>query len=72
MTEMQRTRITTRDQIPAPPPVLDSPTIAELAAEQGVKPIEDIDELVGDFWPEEESADEFLATLRAWRDGLNP
>lgn len=32
----------------------------ELAAEQGVKPVTDIDSLKGDFWPEDESIDEFL------------
>jgi hypothetical protein len=39
-----------------------------LAAEQGVEPVTDIKSLRGDFWPEDESADDFLATLRAWRE----
>ena len=39
----------------------------ELAKRQGVKPIQNIDELKGDFWPEEESADEFLSWLRKTR-----
>ena len=42
----------------------------ELIAEQGVQPIEDfqgfLDE-IGDVWPEEESADEFIAWLRRSR-----
>jgi len=38
-----------------------------LAAEQGVTPIADFDALLGDFWPEEESADEFIAAVREWR-----
>jgi len=46
-----------------PPPI----SIEELAAQQGVKPIENPDDLRGDFWPEDESADEFLAALEEWR-----
>lgn len=42
----------------------------ELIAEQAVRPIEDfqrfLDE-IGDFWPEEESADEFIAWLAEMR-----
>ncbi|HEX4950069.1 MAG TPA: hypothetical protein VFZ34_25610 [Blastocatellia bacterium] len=40
--------------------------IRELVAEQGTRPL-NFDEMLGDFWPEEESMDEFLATLREWR-----
>ena len=39
----------------------------EMARQQGVKPIRDIKELQGDFWPEEESVDEFLDWVRAVR-----
>lgn len=46
-------------------PVLD---LDALAREQGVKPITDISELAGDFWPEDESVDEFIAAVRSWRD----
>jgi len=42
-------------------------TVEELAVEQGVKPIENPDELLGDFWPEEESTDAFLIWLRKVR-----
>ncbi|HBB94582.1 MAG TPA: hypothetical protein DC054_04270 [Blastocatellia bacterium] len=38
----------------------------ELAKQQGVRPTGSIKELQGNFWPEEESADEFLA----WLDNL--
>ncbi len=38
-----------------------------LASEQGVEPADDFDALLGDFWPEDEGADEFVATLREWR-----
>jgi hypothetical protein len=40
-----------------------------LLAAQGVRPITSIAELRGDFWPEDEDPDEFLATIRAWREG---
>ena len=69
---MKEKTTTTHQPLPEPPVPINTPTIAEIAAQQGVKPIEDIDELLGDFWPEDESEDEFLATIRAWRDGLNP
>jgi hypothetical protein len=45
----------------------------ELARQQGVKPVKSIKELQGDFWPEDESVDEFLELVRAIRhqDGLS-
>ena len=43
------------------------PTPEELMAEQGTGPITDISQLRADFWPEEESIDEFVATYREWR-----
>jgi hypothetical protein len=41
--------------------------IRELARQRGVKPIERIEDLQGDFWPEEESTDDFLEWLYASR-----
>ena len=38
-----------------------------LAAQQGVEPIGDPTDLAGDFWPEDETADEFVAAVREWR-----
>jgi hypothetical protein len=38
-----------------------------IAREQGVLPISNCDDLLGDFWPEDESADEFVETIRKWR-----
>ncbi|HLH26833.1 MAG TPA: hypothetical protein VK066_30270 [Chloroflexota bacterium] len=69
---MEHKAATARQQLPVPPVPTGTPTTVEIAAQQGVAPIEDIDELLGDFWPEDESEDEFLATIRAWRDGLAP
>jgi hypothetical protein len=36
-------------------------------AEQGTGPIADVSALHGDFWPEEESIEDFLDTLHEWR-----
>lgn len=41
--------------------------IEQLAAEQGVSAVTDFNALLGDFWPEDESADDFIAQVRAWR-----
>jgi hypothetical protein len=43
------------------------PTIEELVAEQGVVFPRDPHDLFGEAWPEEESKDDFLRTLREWR-----
>ena len=45
----------------------ESKSVEQLATEQDVKPVEDPNDLKGDFWPEDESVDEFLAWLRALR-----
>ena len=41
-----------------------SPTPEELAAAQGVNPVANVDDLYGDFWPEDESVDDFMAFVR--------
>ncbi len=43
------------------------PSIEQLAAEQGTAPITDVSVLHGDFWPEDESIEDFLAALYEWR-----
>ncbi|HET6314513.1 MAG TPA: hypothetical protein VFH60_11820 [Chloroflexia bacterium] len=43
-------------------------TIEDLAKQQGVEPVTDPSMLAGDFWPEDETAEEFIATLRQWRN----
>jgi len=43
------------------------PTIDELVVEQGVVFPRDPRDLLGDFWPAEESIDDFLGALREWR-----
>ena len=44
----------------------------EFARQQGVKPIKSIKELQGDFWPEDESVDEFLSWVRELRQNDKP
>jgi hypothetical protein len=41
--------------------------LATIMARQGVKPVVSFDVLLGDFWPDDETADEFIATVRQWR-----
>ena len=43
------------------------PSVQELVAEQGTKFRADPAELLGDFWPEEESIEDFLRALRGGR-----
>jgi hypothetical protein len=43
------------------------PELETLADVQGVSPVQDTDELVADFWPEDESIDEFIDAVRRWR-----
>jgi hypothetical protein len=44
-----------------------SPTLDELIAQQGKGPISDVALLHGEFWPEDELVEDFLAALRGWR-----
>jgi hypothetical protein len=43
------------------------PSLDEIIAQQGKGPITDLSVLHGDFWPEEESIEDFLAALHEWR-----
>jgi hypothetical protein len=43
------------------------PSIEELVAEQGTRFPTDPVDLLGDFWPEEESIEDFLRALHEWR-----
>lgn len=54
-----------KEKLPAP--FLDGKIdIETLAKQQGVAPVTNFVELLGNFWPEEQSADEFIAATRAW------
>jgi hypothetical protein len=43
------------------------PSVEELVAAQGVTFPRDPRDLLGDFWPEDESVDDFLAAMHEWR-----
>jgi hypothetical protein len=45
----------------------DGDSVAELAEAQGVRPVETLDDLRADFWPEEESINDFIETIYQWR-----
>ena len=47
------------------------PSTEELKLAQGTIPTSDPRELFGDFWPEEEDIDDFLAALREWRGHID-
>jgi hypothetical protein len=44
------------------------PDLNALAEEQGIAPIGDVDEMVFEDWPEDESAEDVAAAVRRWRD----
>ena len=48
------------------------PTADELISVQGLTFPRDPHELLGDFWPEEESIDDFLSAMRLWRGHAEP
>jgi hypothetical protein len=62
-----------KDREPEKPPATipyafsGHPSFEQLMAEQGTGPIYDVSVLHGDFWPEEESVEDFLSTLYEWR-----
>ena len=44
-----------------------NPSLDEIIAQQGKGLVADVSVLNGDFWPEEETVEEFLAALHEWR-----
>lgn len=44
-----------------------NPTLDELIAQQGKGSVTDARVLHGDFWPEDEPIEDFLAALHEWR-----
>jgi plasmid stability protein len=46
--------------------------VIDLAREQGASLSARLEELAGNFWPEDETCDEFIATVRRWRREENP
>ena len=53
---------------PAPPPASPSPTLDELGARAGARPIVDASELAADIWESDEELDEFIADVRKSRN----
>jgi hypothetical protein len=47
------------------------PTLDELIAQQGKGPVTDVRVLHGNFWPEDEPIEDFLAALHEWRGHKN-
>jgi hypothetical protein len=35
--------------------------------EPNARPVQKLEELYGDFWPEDESVDDFISTVQQWR-----
>ena len=60
-------RESSKDDQAGPYSATGHPSVEQLSAEQGTGPIADVSLLRGDFWPDEESIEEFLATLHEWR-----
>ena len=48
-------------------PELAREELERLAAEQNVKPVTDLDMLRADFWPKDESVDDFVRSVRERR-----
>lgn len=64
---MVRKSQTPRRQPKRPARPKDRLDLEALAAEQGVKPIGNPNDLVAAFWPEDETADDFVQAVRQWR-----
>ena len=43
-------------------------TVEQIARRQGVRPFRSVEELKADFWPEDESIDDFIETIHRWRE----
>jgi len=44
-----------------------SPSVEELARQQGVRPVESVEDMQADLWDSDEELEEFLADVRASR-----
>jgi hypothetical protein len=64
---LQRDTITAGGHSPVQYAASGHPSIEQLMAQQGTGPISDVTILHGDFWPEDESIEEFLTALHEWR-----
>jgi hypothetical protein len=48
---------------------LERTDLATLAAAQEVSPVDRPEDLLGDFWPEDEKVEDFLRAVEAWQRG---
>jgi hypothetical protein len=64
-TKRQRTPTKPARKRPAKPLAHIDPEA--LVAQQGVKPIANPEDLYADFWPADETADDFIQAVRQWR-----
>jgi len=55
------------DELAKRPSRQGHPSVDELIAAQGLTFPRDPKDLLGSFWPEEESIDDFLTAMREWR-----
>ena len=46
--------------------------LSTLLTQQGVQPVTRFEDLLGDFWPDDETADDFIAAVREWRREAPP
>jgi hypothetical protein len=70
--KLEDVEILDRDDLSVPIPAASgffdpSPDLITLAANQQVKAITNFDDLLGDFWPDDETPDDFIAAVREWR-----
>lgn len=42
-------------------------TVQELALQQGIAPARNLADFRGEFWPDGETVDDFMAAVRQWR-----
>lgn len=57
---------------PKYPPCLGPEALRKIVLASGVRPIQSVADLVADFWPEDESADDVIGGIRRWRhEGLD-
>lgn len=59
MTNMENSTIKTKEDV--------NKKLESLILEQKVVPLKKFDDVLANFWPEDESADEFITNLKKWR-----
>lgn len=65
---LRRLDVTDLRSLPDPDDFWASRTMADLAASQGVRPVETLAELVMRDWPEDDDPDILIGAVRGWRN----